>query len=401
MSLYACADWAPLAHAEVGTSDLEGLAFAPDGTCLAAWDSPLQYGVVVLALDGSPLARYRAYEDALGVKCASWAPSGQLLAVGSYDQARPRPGVRWASGGPRARRGGPCGAQEARLLDHASWLPAASLAHPEHLADAPAGFVAFREVGAAAPPARGPAGDAAKAGARGAVRVMAGAGRAAGEGAGAPAAQEQPRAPPATHYVVVGLPLRLPAARPVLDKPALRMGIGAPGLRNPAPPAPAAARRAHPRARRAGKALWSADGQFLATGNDAQPECVWLWSAARLALAAVVQQVPPAAERAPQCGPYVSRGARSRPAAQTHADARAVPRRQAAAVQDMAWSPCEPRLALVCGGPRLYLWSAEGASCVSIPPAHFQASSVRWGPSGGSLVIADAASGRFCCAYFA
>jgi len=38
---------------------------------------------------------------------------------------------------------------------------------------------------------------------------------------------------------------------------------------------------------------------------------------------------------------------------------------------------------------------------VSIPPAHFQASSVRWGPSGGSLVIADAASGRFCCAYFA
>ncbi len=100
-------------------------------------------------------------------------------------------------------------------------------------------------------------------------------------------------------------------------------------------------------------------------------------------------------------GPCVSRGACSRPAAQTRADARAGPRRQAAAVQDMAWSPREPRLALVCGGPRLYLWSAEGASCVSIPPAHFQASSVRWSPGGGSLVIADAASGRFCCAYFA
>jgi hypothetical protein len=246
VSLYACADWAPLAHAEVGTSDLEGLAFAPDGTCLAAWDSPLQYGVVVLALDGRPLARYRAYEDALGVKCASWAPSGQLLAVGSYDQARPRPGSRWALGGERARtrQGAPTGAQEARLLDHASWLPAASLAHPEHLADAPAGFVAFREVGAAAPPARGPAGDAAKAGARAAVRMTAGAGRAAGAGAGAPAAPEEPRTPqPATHYVVCGLPLRLPAARPVLDKPALRMGIGAPG---PAQPRPAGARGSAP-----------------------------------------------------------------------------------------------------------------------------------------------------------
>lgn len=39
-------------------------------------------------MDGTPLARYRAYEDALGVKSVAWAPSGQLLAVGSYDQAR-------------------------------------------------------------------------------------------------------------------------------------------------------------------------------------------------------------------------------------------------------------------------------------------------------------------------
>lgn len=43
---------------------------------------------MVLALDGTPLVRYRAYEDALGVKSVAWAPSGQLLAVGSYDQAR-------------------------------------------------------------------------------------------------------------------------------------------------------------------------------------------------------------------------------------------------------------------------------------------------------------------------
>ena len=26
------------------------------------------------------------YEDALGVKCVSWSPSGQLLSIGSYDE---------------------------------------------------------------------------------------------------------------------------------------------------------------------------------------------------------------------------------------------------------------------------------------------------------------------------
>ena len=72
----------------VGTSDLEGLAFSPSSTCIAAWDSPLSYCVVVLALDGSTLAHFRAYEGALGVKCASFSPAGLLLAVGSYDQAR-------------------------------------------------------------------------------------------------------------------------------------------------------------------------------------------------------------------------------------------------------------------------------------------------------------------------
>ena len=30
---------------------------------------------------------YSAYQDALGVKAVTWSPSGQFLAVGSYDQA--------------------------------------------------------------------------------------------------------------------------------------------------------------------------------------------------------------------------------------------------------------------------------------------------------------------------
>ena len=42
--------------------------------------------VLVCGLDGKCLTCYRAYSDALGVKSVAWSPSGQLLAVGSYDQ---------------------------------------------------------------------------------------------------------------------------------------------------------------------------------------------------------------------------------------------------------------------------------------------------------------------------
>ena len=45
--------------------------------------------VVVCGLDGSCLTAHRAYGNALGVKAVAWAPTGQLLALGSYDQAKP------------------------------------------------------------------------------------------------------------------------------------------------------------------------------------------------------------------------------------------------------------------------------------------------------------------------
>jgi len=36
--------------------------------------------------DGSCMGSFSAYDDALGVKAAAWAPGGEVLAVGSYDQ---------------------------------------------------------------------------------------------------------------------------------------------------------------------------------------------------------------------------------------------------------------------------------------------------------------------------
>jgi hypothetical protein len=40
VTIYGCASWAPLSQFGVATHDLADLAWSPDGSCLAVWDSP-------------------------------------------------------------------------------------------------------------------------------------------------------------------------------------------------------------------------------------------------------------------------------------------------------------------------------------------------------------------------
>ncbi len=40
VTIYDCASWAPLSQFGVSTHDLADLAWSPDGSCLAVWDSP-------------------------------------------------------------------------------------------------------------------------------------------------------------------------------------------------------------------------------------------------------------------------------------------------------------------------------------------------------------------------
>ena len=52
-----------------------------------AWDTCLTYKLVVCTPQGEILTVYSAYPNALGIKSVEWSPSGQMLAVGSFDQA--------------------------------------------------------------------------------------------------------------------------------------------------------------------------------------------------------------------------------------------------------------------------------------------------------------------------
>ncbi len=92
LSLFAAKDWKPLAHTALPTQDAAGLAFSPDGSCFAVWDSSLEFQVLVYGLDGSCLASYRAHTDGLGIKSVAWSATGQFLAVGTYEQVRPANG---------------------------------------------------------------------------------------------------------------------------------------------------------------------------------------------------------------------------------------------------------------------------------------------------------------------
>ncbi len=72
-------------HVQLLTQDAQDLCFSPSGSCLCVWDS-LDYNIFIHAMDGSCLASYRAFsEPALGIRVAHWGPSGQLLALGGFD----------------------------------------------------------------------------------------------------------------------------------------------------------------------------------------------------------------------------------------------------------------------------------------------------------------------------
>ncbi|XP_051027280.1 WD repeat-containing protein WRAP73 isoform X2 [Acomys russatus] len=105
VSIFVCSDWQLLRHFDTDTQDLTGIEWAPNGCVLAAWDTCLEYKVLLYSLDGRLLSAYCAYEWSLGIKSVAWSPSSQFLAVGSYDG-------------------------KVRLLNHVTWKMITDFGHP-------------------------------------------------------------------------------------------------------------------------------------------------------------------------------------------------------------------------------------------------------------------------------
>ncbi|KAL6747478.1 hypothetical protein V8C86DRAFT_2908902 [Haematococcus lacustris] len=126
ITVYNVGSWQQVSHFPCDTRDAVNLAWSPDCTCLVVWDSCLANRLQVFSAQGRLLTLYQpgpqpgAQGMGLGIKSCAWNPGGQLLAVGSYDQA-------------------------CRVLDHVTWQPLLEARHPSQL-DSPEHVVMYREV---------------------------------------------------------------------------------------------------------------------------------------------------------------------------------------------------------------------------------------------------------------
>lgn len=108
LGIYHTRDWKLVKHFQVETEDMTDVKWAPDDRYIAAWDSCLEYRLVIYTPDGRKIHQYQAYEHALGIKHVQWSPSGNFLAVGSYDEV-------------------------CRLFNNVTWKPLGEHNHPSPL----------------------------------------------------------------------------------------------------------------------------------------------------------------------------------------------------------------------------------------------------------------------------
>ncbi|KAJ2491642.1 WD repeat-containing protein wrap73 [Coemansia sp. RSA 2050] len=105
IGIYNTRSWTMVREiAVMDTVDLAGIAWSPDGLHLVAWDMAGNFCAVVVNVGGVVKRVYGEDQVCLGVRSCEWAPSGQLLAVGGYDE-------------------------KIRMLNHLTWRPLSTLVH--------------------------------------------------------------------------------------------------------------------------------------------------------------------------------------------------------------------------------------------------------------------------------
>ena len=129
VSIFDCQKWELLKNFVVDTKDLAGLKWSPNGNVLCVWDSCVTYKILLYAMDGHCISSYSAFSEisefSLGIKCVSWSPTGQFLAIGSFDE-------------------------KLRILNNITWRTVAEYSHPSIIEDS--NVVVYAEMEQRMPP---------------------------------------------------------------------------------------------------------------------------------------------------------------------------------------------------------------------------------------------------------
>lgn len=104
---------------------------------------------------------------------------------------------------------------------------------------------------------------------------------------------------------------------------------------------------------------WSCNDRFLATLNQNMPYSVFIWDTQTLSLCSVLNQT--------------------------------------GKVVGIKWDPKRNRLAICTANEKLYMWSPEGCSIVSVPTSQFFVRNVQWSNDGLSAILLD--KDNFCVCF--
>ncbi|CAF1471604.1 unnamed protein product [Adineta steineri] len=82
-------NWSMIGHFQPNEfEDLQGIEWSPNSDILCLWENCYEYKIGFYTLDGQLLNIYKPENDrfSLGIRCARWSPTGQVLVVGDYDE---------------------------------------------------------------------------------------------------------------------------------------------------------------------------------------------------------------------------------------------------------------------------------------------------------------------------
>ena len=86
IGVYYCGNWKLLNHFQTDTYDLTDIMWSPDNNVIIAWETLLEYKLLVYCPATGILAKFQPYQSALGIKTVNFNKTAEYLSIGSYDE---------------------------------------------------------------------------------------------------------------------------------------------------------------------------------------------------------------------------------------------------------------------------------------------------------------------------